>query len=107
MGWTGDNGDPDNFLGTLLGCAGVGNNNRAQWCYKPFEDLIQKAKVSTSQEERTKLYEEAQAVFKEQALGTRLLTRRSLCRCRPRSPASSRARSVIIASKKSIFPSKI
>lgn len=67
MGWTGDNGDPDNFLGTLLGCAGLGNNNRAQWCYKPFEDLIQKAKTSTSQEERTKLYEEAQAVFKEQA----------------------------------------
>lgn len=67
LGWTGDNGDPDNFLGTLLGCAGVGNNNRAQWCYKPFEDLIQKAKVSTSQEERTKLYEEAQVVFKEQA----------------------------------------
>ncbi|ENR03716.1 hypothetical protein H721_01544 [Brucella ovis IntaBari-2006-46-332] len=58
---------PDNFLGTLLGCAGLGNNNRAQWCYKPFEDLIQKAKTSTSQEERTKLYEEAQAVFKEQA----------------------------------------
>ncbi|ABS14298.1 MULTISPECIES: ABC transporter substrate-binding protein [Brucella/Ochrobactrum group] len=67
LGWTGDNGDPDNFLGTLLGCAGVGNNNRAQWCYKPFEDLIQKAKVSTSQEERTKLYEEAQVIFKEQA----------------------------------------
>lgn len=67
MGWTGDNGDPDNFLGTLLGCAGVGANNRAQWCYKPFEDLIQKAKVSTSQEERTKLYEEAQVIFKEQA----------------------------------------
>ena len=67
LGWTGDNGDPDNFLGTLLGCAGVGSNNRAQWCYKPFEDLIQKAKVSTSQEERTKLYEEAQVVFKAQA----------------------------------------
>src|SRR5690606_13182054 len=67
LGWTGDNGDPDNFLGTLLGCAGVGSNNRAQWCYKPFEDLIQKAKVSTSQEERTKLYEEAQVIFKEQA----------------------------------------
>src|SRR5690606_23949200 len=44
LGWTGDNGDPDNFMGTLLGCAGVGSNNRAQWCYKPFEDLIQKAK---------------------------------------------------------------
>ena len=67
LGWTGDNGDPDNFLGTLLGCAGVGSNNRAQWCYQPFEDLIQKAKVSTNHEERVKLYEEAQVIFKEQA----------------------------------------
>ncbi|EJS90378.1 hypothetical protein AAUPMB_02436, partial [Pasteurella multocida subsp. multocida str. Anand1_buffalo] len=23
MGWTGDNGDPDNFLNTLLSCAAV------------------------------------------------------------------------------------
>ncbi|NKB79187.1 ABC transporter substrate-binding protein [Ochrobactrum daejeonense] len=107
LGWTGDNGDPDNFMGTLLGCAGVGSNNRAQWCYKPFEDLIQKAKVSTSQEERTKLYEEAQVIFKEQAPGIRLLTRRSSCRCRPRLRASSRARSATIASKMSILPSNI
>jgi hypothetical protein len=32
LGWTGDNGDPDNFLDTLLGCEAVGGNNRAQWC---------------------------------------------------------------------------
>src|SRR5690606_33930475 len=67
LGWTGDNGDPDNFLGVLLGCAGVGNNNRAQWCYEPFEELIQKAKITTDQAERVKLYEEAQVIFKEQA----------------------------------------
>ena len=45
LGWTGDNGDPDNFLAVLLGCDGVGGANRAQWCYQPFEDLIQKAKI--------------------------------------------------------------
>ncbi len=67
LGWTGDNGDPDNFLAVLLGCDGVGGSNRAQWCYQPFEDLIQKAKTSIDPAERTKLYEEAQAVFKEQA----------------------------------------
>ncbi len=67
LGWTGDNGDPDNFLAVLLGCEGRENSNRAQWCYQPFEDLIQAAKVSPSQEERTKLYEQAQVVFKEQA----------------------------------------
>ncbi|KAB2890834.1 MAG: ABC transporter substrate-binding protein [Desulfobulbaceae bacterium] len=67
LGWTGDNGDPDNFLATLLGCAAVGGNNRAQWCHQPFEDLIQKAKVTSDVAERTKLYEQAQVVFKEQA----------------------------------------
>ena len=67
LGWTGDNGDPDNFLAVLLGCDGVENSNRAQWCYQPFEDLVQAAKVETDPAERTRLYEEAQVVFKEQA----------------------------------------
>lgn len=67
LGWTGDNGDPDNFLAVLLGCDGVGGSNRAQWCYQPFEDLIQKAKVVADPAARTSLYEKAQIVFKEQA----------------------------------------
>lgn len=67
MGWTGDNGDPDNFLAVLLGCDAVGGANRAQWCYEPFNDLIQAAKVTSDTAERTKLYEQAQVVFKEQA----------------------------------------
>ncbi len=67
LGWTGDNGDPDNFLAVLLGCDAVGGSNRAQWCHQPFEDLIQKAKIVSDTAERTKLYEQAQVVFKEQA----------------------------------------
>jgi dipeptide transport system substrate-binding protein len=67
LGWTGDNGDPDNFLAVLLGCDAVGGANRAQWCHQPFEDLIQKAKVISDVGERTSLYEEAQIVFKDQA----------------------------------------
>ena len=69
MGWTGDNGDPDNFLNTLLGCSSAKTNgsNVAKFCYKPFEDLISKAKVESNQAARSKLYEKAQVVFKEQA----------------------------------------
>ena len=67
LGWTGDNGDPDNFLAVLLGCDAVGGANRAMWCHQPFEDLIQKAKVVSDTDERTKLYEQAQLIFKEQA----------------------------------------
>lgn len=68
QGWTGDNGDPDNFLHTLLGCdAAKDGTNRARWCHKPFDDLVVKAKGITDQAERTKLYEQAQVVFKEEA----------------------------------------
>ncbi|MFC5384840.1 ABC transporter substrate-binding protein [Aquamicrobium segne] len=67
LGWTGDNGDPDNFLHTLLGCEAVGGNNRAQWCNEEFNDLVLKAKATTDHDERVKLYEEAQVVFKREA----------------------------------------
>ena len=67
LGWTGDNGDPDNFLAVLLGCDAVGGANRARWCHKPFDDVIQKAKQVSTVAERTALYEEAQKIFKEEA----------------------------------------
>jgi len=68
LGWTGDNGDPDNFLYVLLGCAAADDGtNRARWCYKPFDDLLVEAKRTTDVARRTELYEEAQVVFKEQA----------------------------------------
>jgi len=67
LGWTGDNGDPDNFMAVLLGCDGVGKSNRAQWCHKPFDDIIQQAKVVSDVDERTALYQEAQQIFKDQA----------------------------------------
>lgn len=68
LGWTGDNGDPDNFLNVLLGCSGVeAGSNVARWCHKPFNDLIQKAKVIPSQKQRANLYKKAQKIFHEQA----------------------------------------
>ena len=67
LGWTGDNGDPDNFLAVLLGCDAVGGSNRAQWCNEDFDKLVQDAKVQSSQDERAALYEQAQEIFKDQA----------------------------------------
>ena len=67
LGWTGDNGDPDNFLDTLLGCDAVGGNNRAQWCDKQFDDLVTKAKQVSDQGKRADLYKQAEQVFKDQA----------------------------------------
>jgi dipeptide transport system substrate-binding protein len=68
FGWNGDNGDPDNFLATLLGCASVGSSNYAQWCDKEYDDLVVKAKRVTAQAERSKLYEQAQQVVKREAV---------------------------------------
>ena len=69
FGWTGDNGDPDNFLHTLLGCdaAAPGGGNAAKWCNKAFDDLVTKAKVTNDKQTRTELYRQAQVIFKEQA----------------------------------------
>jgi dipeptide transport system substrate-binding protein len=68
LGWTGDNGDPDNFLHVLLGCEGVSaGSNYARWCNNDFESLITEAKRNTDQTVRTALYEKAQVIFKEQA----------------------------------------
>lgn len=69
LGWTGDNGDPDNFLHTLLGCdsaKSVSGSNVAKFCYQPFDELVVKAKTVSKQEERTALYTKAQEIFKQQ-----------------------------------------
>ena len=55
LGWTGDNGDPDNFLAVLLGCDASRNNggNVSKWCYKEYDDLILEAKRTTDVGART------------------------------------------------------
>lgn len=67
FGWTGDNGDPDNFLGNLLSCAAVGGSNYGQWCDKEFDDLVVKGRRTIPIAERTKIYEQAQVVFRREA----------------------------------------
>jgi dipeptide transport system substrate-binding protein len=69
IGWSGDNGDPDNFLNNLLGCdaARPGGSNTSKWCDKAFNDLILKAQSISDQAERTKLYQQAQVIFHDQA----------------------------------------
>jgi dipeptide transport system substrate-binding protein len=66
IGWTGDNGDPDNWLGTLLGCDAVNGNNFSKWCYKPFDELVKKGRETNGQDARTKFYVQAQQIFAEQ-----------------------------------------
>jgi dipeptide transport system substrate-binding protein len=68
LGWTGDNGDPDNFF-FLHGCAAArpGGQNLSKWCNKEFDERLNKAKKLTDEKARTKLYEEMQAIEREEA----------------------------------------
>jgi dipeptide transport system substrate-binding protein len=68
LGWTGDNGDPDNFF-FLRGCAGAraGGQNLSKWCNKEFDDRLNKAKSLADPKARAKLYEEMQAIEHEEA----------------------------------------
>jgi dipeptide transport system substrate-binding protein len=66
IGWTGDNGDPDNWLGVLLGCDAVKGSNFSKFCYKPFEDLIVAGRQTTDLTKRTEIYTKAQEIFQQQ-----------------------------------------
>ncbi|MCQ9424643.1 ABC transporter substrate-binding protein [Pseudomonas sp. LJDD11] len=65
-GWTGDNGDPDNWLGVLYSCAAVKGSNYAKWCDPAYDKLVQQAKVTSNRDERVKLYQQAQQILKTQ-----------------------------------------
>ena len=66
IGWSGDNGDPDNWLGTLFGCDSLEGNNFSKWCDPEFDKLVKAAKATTDIAERTKLYQQAQQRLKSQ-----------------------------------------
>ena len=68
-GWTGDNGDPDNFLHVLLGCTAArpGGNNVARWCNSDYDDLVNEAKLTPAGASASALYRQAQVIFHDQA----------------------------------------
>lgn len=68
LGWSSNNGDPDDFLNTTLGCAAAKNGtNRALWCFQPYDDLMQQARQTADVSTRTELYKKAQVIFKDEA----------------------------------------
>lgn len=68
LGWTGDNGDPDNFLNVLLGCSAVkAGSNVSRWCDKNFQNLVEKGKTTADSGQRTEFYKKAQEIFNKEA----------------------------------------
>ncbi|MBN2616731.1 MAG: ABC transporter substrate-binding protein [Spirochaetales bacterium] len=69
LGWTGDNGDPDNFLWVLLSemAAEKPAGNIAFWKNSEFTKLCAEAKEEMDPAKRTELYRKAQEIFHEEA----------------------------------------
>ncbi|MGD8189000.1 ABC transporter substrate-binding protein [Brevibacillus ginsengisoli] len=66
IGWTGDNGDPDNFLATLLDKNTIGSNNYTRYASEDVHKLLMAAQTETDQAKRTELYKKAQElIFKD------------------------------------------
>lgn len=67
IGWTTDNGDPDNFMATLLSCGAVkGGSNMARFCNKDYDQIINRARLVSDIKERTQFYYKSQDFFKKQ-----------------------------------------
>jgi ABC-type transport system substrate-binding protein len=66
-GWQGDNGDPDNFLYSLLAGASKGAGNTAYYENPEVDDLLRKAQEVSDQEERKQLYHQAEQLIVDDA----------------------------------------
>jgi ABC-type transport system substrate-binding protein len=66
-GWQGDNGDPDNFLYSLLAGASKGAGNTAFYDNPEVNKLLEEAQLISDQEERTKLYHQAEQIIVDDA----------------------------------------
>jgi cationic peptide transport system substrate-binding protein len=67
IGWSADNGDPDNFYRPLLSCPAIeSGTNRAMWCSDEYDLLINKALQYTEISERTYFYGKANELLAEQ-----------------------------------------
>ena len=65
IGWSGDNGDPDNWLNVLFGCDSLSGNNFSKWCDKKFDGVVKEAKATSDVAKRTELYKQAQHILKD------------------------------------------
>lgn len=67
LGWTGDNGDADNFLYALLDQDNVGTNNYTYYENQELHDILIQAQSEVDEEVRNDLYMQAQEIIHEDA----------------------------------------
>ena len=65
LGWSADLGDPDNFFYYLLSKSAAKKpaGNISFYRSDAMQDVLERARASTNQEERVSLYQEAQHIF--------------------------------------------
>lgn len=67
LGWTGDNGDPDNFIYTLLDKDAIGSNNYSYYANDELHKILIEAQTEVDQSKRNELYKKAQVIIKDDA----------------------------------------
>ena len=67
IGWSADNGDPDNFFRPLLSCNAIpSGTNRARWCNTEYDELIYSALQTNNTDERKHIYQQVNTLIFEQ-----------------------------------------
>jgi peptide/nickel transport system substrate-binding protein len=67
LGWTGDNGDADNFLNVLLGTKNIDSNNYSRYSNPQVDELLAQAQSNPDEAARAELYKQAQEIIKDDA----------------------------------------
>ncbi|MBD7908647.1 ABC transporter substrate-binding protein [Sporosarcina gallistercoris] len=67
LGWTGDNGDADNFLYVLLDEDNIGSNNYTYFKNAETHKLFLEAQTEVDEDKRNELYMKAQEILHEEA----------------------------------------
>ncbi|MDP5272976.1 ABC transporter substrate-binding protein [Chengkuizengella axinellae] len=67
LGWTGDNGDADNFIYVLLDKDNIGSNNYSYYSNDELHDILIAAQSNPDQEARVELYKQAQEIIHDDA----------------------------------------
>ena len=67
LGWTGDNGDADNFFYTLLDKDSIGSNNYSYYSNDKLHKILIQAQSETDESKRNALYKQAQVIIHNDA----------------------------------------
>jgi peptide/nickel transport system substrate-binding protein len=66
-GWSGDNGDPDNFLWEMFSTDNIPVGNTTHYSNPELDEILRKARTTPEQEKRAELYKQAAQIIHDDA----------------------------------------